>query len=72
MLNLITNYILSSQAGVTPLLQCQFEELATQKLGQSGNSGQGKRGKLLVIGQDCVEPLQALRNADHEVTLRMI
>ncbi|KAL6971184.1 RNA helicase [Sarracenia purpurea var. burkii] len=54
-------------AGVSPLLQQQFEVLATQRLGGICNSGEGKRGKLLVIGQDCVEPLQALRNADHEV-----
>ncbi|PSS24014.1 DEAD-box ATP-dependent RNA helicase [Actinidia chinensis var. chinensis] len=54
-------------AGVSPLLQNQFEELARQKLGDIMNSGEGKIGKLLVIGQDRVEPLQALRNANHEV-----
>ena len=61
-----------SQAGVSPLLQNQFEELARQKLGDIMNSGEGKRGNLLVIGQDRVEPLQALRNANHEVTLRIL
>lgn len=55
------------QAGVSPLLQHQFEQLARQKLGGSGDSGENKRRKLLVIGQDCVEPLQALRSAGHEV-----
>ncbi|KAF7132841.1 hypothetical protein RHSIM_Rhsim09G0043500 [Rhododendron simsii] len=55
-------------AGVSPLLQHQFEELASQKLGDFKKVGNGERGKLLVIGQDFVEPLQALRNASHEVT----
>ncbi|XAR62708.1 RNA helicase [Bertholletia excelsa] len=54
-------------AGVSPLLQHQFEQLASQKLVDIRNSGERKRGKLVVIGQDCVEPLQALRNANHEV-----
>ncbi|KAG5531095.1 hypothetical protein RHGRI_025898 [Rhododendron griersonianum] len=54
-------------AGVSPLLQHQFEELASQKLGDFKKVGNGERGKLLVIGQDFVEPLQALRNASHEV-----
>ncbi|CAL5395148.1 unnamed protein product [Camellia sinensis] len=53
-------------AGVSPLLQHQFEELATQKHDVIGNS-EGKRRKLLTIGQDCMEPLQALRSAAHEV-----
>jgi predicted Fe-Mo cluster-binding NifX family protein len=29
--------------------------------------GENKRRKLVVIGQDCVEPLQALRSAGIEV-----
>lgn len=53
-------------AGVSPLLQHQFEELSSQKLGDFKKLGDRERGKLLVIGQDCVEPLQALRNATHE------
>ncbi|OIS98938.1 PREDICTED: DEAD-box ATP-dependent RNA helicase 13 [Nicotiana attenuata] len=48
-------------AGVSPLLQHQLEELAKQK--NPNNSGDVKRKKLMVIGQDCVEPLQALRSA---------
>jgi hypothetical protein len=66
---IITSYFLflSVQAGVSPLLQDQFEQLARQKLGGSGGSGENKRRKLVVIGQDCVEPLQALRSAGHEV-----
>lgn len=48
-------------------MQHQFEELAKQKLGDTINSGENKRRKLVVIGQDCVEPLQALRSAGQQV-----
>ncbi|KAJ8763914.1 hypothetical protein K2173_003696 [Erythroxylum novogranatense] len=58
-------------AGVSPLLQLQFEELAKQKSGNGINWDEKKRKKLVVIGQDCVEPLQALRNAGHEVRVNM-
>lgn len=54
-------------SGITPLVQHQFEELAKQKLGDSSNSG--KKSKLVVIGQNCVEPLQALRSSGHEVNI---
>ncbi|XP_021673977.2 DEAD-box ATP-dependent RNA helicase 13 isoform X2 [Hevea brasiliensis] len=54
-----------SQAGVSPLLQHQLEELARQNMGN--DLGGNKKRKLVVIGQDCVEPLQALRSAGHEV-----
>ncbi|XP_059632279.1 DEAD-box ATP-dependent RNA helicase 13 [Cornus florida] len=57
-------------AGVSPPLQHQFEELARQERGDFGNSGD-KRRNLLVIGQDCVEPLQALRSAGHEVSMNL-
>lgn len=50
-------------AGLSPLLQNQVEELARDKLGTLHNTGENKRRKLVVIGQDCVEPLQALRSA---------
>ncbi|CAI9762755.1 unnamed protein product [Fraxinus pennsylvanica] len=56
-------------AGVSPLLQHQFEELAKQKLGEASSFGENKRRKLVVIGQDCVEPLQALRSANKEACL---
>ncbi|XP_073159003.1 DEAD-box ATP-dependent RNA helicase 13-like isoform X2 [Henckelia pumila] len=52
-------------AGVSPLLQHQFEELAKQKICGPSNIVQSKR-QLVVIGQDCVEPLQALRSASKE------
>ncbi|TQE05998.1 hypothetical protein C1H46_008422 [Malus baccata] len=54
-------------AGVSPFLLHQFEELAKQKFGDGSDAGDKKRSKLVVIGQDCVEPLQALRSAGHEV-----
>ncbi|KAJ4967753.1 hypothetical protein NE237_014454 [Protea cynaroides] len=57
-------------AGVSSLLQHQFEELAKQKMDENGScGGESKRGKLMVIGQDCVEPLQALRSASHEARI---
>ncbi|KAI3798102.1 hypothetical protein L1987_33371 [Smallanthus sonchifolius] len=49
-------------AGISPLLQQQFEELARQKL-------DNKKKKMVVIGQDCVEPLQALRSSGQEVSM---
>ncbi|KAL4393458.1 hypothetical protein AHAS_Ahas02G0054000 [Arachis hypogaea] len=54
-------------AGVTPVMQEQLLQLAKQKLNDRPGSGVGKKGKLVVIGQDCVEALQALRNAGEEV-----
>ncbi|GMN61475.1 hypothetical protein TIFTF001_030559 [Ficus carica] len=54
-------------AGISPLLQHQYQELAKQKLGDVKNLGDTKGRKLVVIGQDCVEPLQALRTAGQEV-----
>ncbi|XP_019181106.1 PREDICTED: DEAD-box ATP-dependent RNA helicase 13 [Ipomoea nil] len=56
-------------AGVSPLLQNQLEELAKLKQGKISNTVDGQRRKLVVIGQDCVEPLQALRSAGPEVHL---
>ncbi|GAA0150835.1 RNA helicase [Lithospermum erythrorhizon] len=53
-------------AGISPQLQHQFEELVRQKLANSDGANENKRRKLLVIGQDCVEPLQALRSAGQE------
>lgn len=58
-------------AGISPLLQHQFEELTRQKLDQGVNLGDNKRRKLVVIGQDCVEPLQALRSSGQEVRMDM-
>ncbi|GAB4851387.1 hypothetical protein Ancab_030790 [Ancistrocladus abbreviatus] len=48
------------------LLQRQLEELARQQ--KVGNEG---RRELVVIGQDCPEPLQALRRAGSKVSVDM-
>ncbi|KAK6914186.1 DEAD/DEAH box helicase domain [Dillenia turbinata] len=58
-------------AGVSPLLQHQFEELAQQKMSVDLGSGANRIGKLVVIGQDSVEPLQALRSAGDEVCINV-
>ena len=59
--------IIFFQAGVTHHIQHQFEELAKQNVGGNVVSGENKKRKMVVIGQVCVEPLQALRNSGHEV-----
>ncbi|GLT76595.1 hypothetical protein SLA2020_482480 [Shorea laevis] len=56
-------------AGVSHLIQQQFEQLAKRKTSDDLDSGANKRRKLVVIGQDCMEPLQALRNAGCEVSM---
>ncbi|KAK1411236.1 hypothetical protein QVD17_37783 [Tagetes erecta] len=57
-------------AGISPLLQQQFEELARQKLANFGNPrDNNNKKKMVVIGQDCVEPLQALRSSGQEVSM---
>lgn len=55
-------------AGISPLLQHQLEELAQQNWSNEKSSGEIKQN-LAVIGQDCVEPLQALRRAGPETRL---
>ncbi|XP_068655059.1 DEAD-box ATP-dependent RNA helicase 13 [Aristolochia californica] len=56
-------------AGISPLLQQQLEVLALQKVGNGRDSNSTKGRNLVVIGQECIEPLQALRSAGHEVTI---
>ncbi|KAF7827946.1 DEAD-box ATP-dependent RNA helicase 13 [Senna tora] len=56
-------------AGVTPLMQEQFQLLAKQKQGDQQRSGVTTKGKLVVIGHDCIEALQALRKAGEEVRM---
>lgn len=60
------NFLIAYQAGVSPLLQHQFEELVKQK-GTVQDMGDNKRRKLSVIGQDLIEPLQALRTGGQQV-----
>lgn len=56
-------------AGVTPLLQEQLQQLARQKISDRQGAGFGKKGRLVVIGQDCVDALHALRSAGEEVRM---
>ncbi|CAL5192497.1 unnamed protein product [Lathyrus oleraceus] len=56
-------------AGVTPLMQEQLQQLARQKLSDRQGAVFGKKGKLVVIGQDCVDALHALRSAGEEVRM---
>ncbi|XP_045794355.1 DEAD-box ATP-dependent RNA helicase 13 [Trifolium pratense] len=56
-------------AGVTPLLQEQLQQLTRQKLSDRQGAVFGKKGKLVVIGQDCVDALHALRSAGEEVRM---
>lgn len=58
-------------AGVSPLLQHQFEELVRQKIDDSKSSGGNSKSKMVVIGQDRVEPLHALRSAGHEICMHV-
>ncbi|XP_042377978.1 DEAD-box ATP-dependent RNA helicase 13-like [Zingiber officinale] len=56
-------------AGVSPLLQQQLEELQKWNTTEAKNSN--RKPGFLVIGQDLVEPLQALRSSGHEVCVNV-
>ncbi|KAF8047778.1 hypothetical protein N665_2833s0002 [Sinapis alba] len=53
--------------GMSPLLQNQLAELTNQKQQQVASVGDKKRRKLVVVSQNCIEPLQALRDGSKEV-----
>ncbi|XP_024015608.1 DEAD-box ATP-dependent RNA helicase 13 isoform X2 [Eutrema salsugineum] len=53
--------------GMSPLLQNQLAELTNQKQQQMQTGGDKKRRKLVVVAQNCIEPLQALRDGGKEV-----
>ncbi|CAH8366654.1 unnamed protein product [Eruca vesicaria subsp. sativa] len=54
--------------GMSPLLQNQLAELTNQKQQQvAASGGDKKRRKLVVVSQNCIEPLQALRDGSKEV-----
>uniref|UniRef100_A0A7N0VFR5 Uncharacterized protein n=1 Tax=Kalanchoe fedtschenkoi TaxID=63787 RepID=A0A7N0VFR5_KALFE len=55
------------QAGVSPLLQDQLEELSKKM--PSDNHVRENKGHSLVIGKDCVDAVQALRSAGQEVNM---
>ena len=68
-----TDYILCLiplQSGVTPLLAKQLKEYTTRKVPKKGSKGPSyqsnsipQRGRLVVIGQEANEPLDALRKS---------
>ncbi|XP_011620421.1 DEAD-box ATP-dependent RNA helicase 13 isoform X1 [Amborella trichopoda] len=55
-------------AGMSPLLQQQLKEMTAKKQSmgkqKNNNTKESKRPRLVVIGQNCIEPLQALRRHD--------
>lgn len=57
-------------AGISPLVQKQLEQLSKRKTSDKEYSKE-KRAGLMVIGQDCIEPLQALRTSGHEVCVNL-
>ncbi|KAL6903525.1 hypothetical protein ACP4OV_004338 [Aristida adscensionis] len=58
-------------AGVSPLLQKQLEELSKRNVNSNNNKNDNKGSQFVVIGQDRVEPLQALQNSGKEVCVNM-
>ncbi|KAJ6815692.1 DEAD-box ATP-dependent RNA helicase 13 [Iris pallida] len=57
-------------AGISPLVQKQLEQLSKRKTSDKDYSKERRTG-LMVIGQDCIEPLQALRTSGHEVCVNL-
>lgn len=62
--------LISLQSGVTPLLAKQLKEYTTRKVPKKGSKGPSyqsnnipQRGRLVVIGQEANEPLDALRKS---------
>jgi ATP-dependent RNA helicase DDX24/MAK5 len=55
------------QAGISPLLQKQLEELSKRNINDSSSKNKNKGSQFVVIGQDRVEPLQALQNSGQKV-----
>ncbi|WVZ95774.1 hypothetical protein U9M48_041497 [Paspalum notatum var. saurae] len=58
-------------AGVSPLLQKQLEELAKRNASNNNSKNDNKGSRFIVIGQECVEPLQALQNSGQEVCVNI-
>ncbi|KAM0949381.1 putative RNA helicase [Dioscorea sansibarensis] len=63
------SYRFLAGAGISPLLQKQLEELSKKKTPVSKTNSKEKRPGLVVIGQDCLEPLEALRTSGREVSV---
>ncbi|CAL5026502.1 unnamed protein product [Urochloa decumbens] len=58
-------------AGISPLLQKQLEMLAKGNVSSNSSKTGNKGSRFVVIGQDCVEPLQALQNSGQEVCVNL-
>ncbi|GJN09299.1 hypothetical protein PR202_ga27295 [Eleusine coracana subsp. coracana] len=58
-------------AGISPLLQKQLEELSKRNINNSSSKNKNNGSQFIVIGQDRVEPLQALQNSGQEVCVNM-
>ncbi|RLM74710.1 DEAD-box ATP-dependent RNA helicase 13 [Panicum miliaceum] len=58
-------------AGISPLLQKQLEELTKRNESNKSSKTESKGSHLVVIGQDRVEPLQALQNSGQEVCVNL-
>ncbi|KAM0923285.1 hypothetical protein ACQ4PT_005603 [Festuca glaucescens] len=54
------------QAGISPLLQKQLEDLAKRNVNGNTSNNENKGSRFVIIGQDRVEPLQALQDSGQE------
>lgn len=55
------------QAGISPLLQKQLEELSKRNVNSNSSNDNNKGSRFVMIGQDRVEPLKALQDSGQEV-----
>uniref|UniRef100_A0ACD5USA2 Uncharacterized protein n=1 Tax=Avena sativa TaxID=4498 RepID=A0ACD5USA2_AVESA len=58
-------------AGISPLLQKQLEDLAKRNVNGNSGNNKNKGSRFVIIGQDRVEPLQALQDSGQEICVNM-
>uniref|UniRef100_A0ACD5UD93 Uncharacterized protein n=1 Tax=Avena sativa TaxID=4498 RepID=A0ACD5UD93_AVESA len=58
-------------AGISPLLQKQLEDLARRNVNGNSSNNENKGSRFVIIGQDRVEPLQALQDSGQEICVNM-
>ncbi|KAM0844319.1 hypothetical protein ACQ4PT_057135 [Festuca glaucescens] len=58
-------------AGISPLLQKQLEDLAKRNVNGNTSNNENKGSRFVIIGQDRVEPLQALQDSGQEICVNM-
>lgn len=58
-------------AGISPLLQKQLEELSKRNVNRNSSNDDNKGSRFVIIGQDRVEPLQALQDSGQEICVNM-